>query len=151
MPTLRRLPVLAAAAMLIGTGCSTAIPETLDQATANEVGSRLVTGYYNTLSCDSEGAEQYEILLDDAFQSVTATGTKSKREVLDVVDAICFEDPQISDIKVTVGPGVLVVSYEAGVTEDGVPQTPTNQVNIYVDKDGKWAGVAYADAGLPDD
>ena len=150
MPSLRRLPVLAAAAaMLMATACSSTIPETLDQATANEVGSRLVTGYYNTLSCGSEGAEAYETLLDDAFQSVTATGTKSKDEVIAVVDAICFEDPQISDIKVTVAPGTLVVSYKAGVVEDGVLQAPTNQVNVYVDKDGKWVGVAYADAGLP--
>lgn len=152
MPLLRRPPVLAAAvvaAMVITTGCSSTIPETLDQATANEVGSRLVTGYYNTLSCGSEGTEAYETLLDNAFQSVTATGTKTKDEVIAVMDAICFEEPQISDIKVTVAPGTLVVSYKAGISRDGVPQAPTNQVNVYVDKDGKWVGVAYADAGLP--
>jgi len=156
MPLLRRPPVLAAvaavaAAMLMATGCSSTIPETLDQTTANEVGARLVTGYYNTLSCDNGDAEQFETLLDDAFQSVTATGTKTKDEVIAVMDATCFEEPQISDIKVTVAPGTLVVSYKAGISRDGVPQAPTNQVNVYVDKDGKWVGVAYANAGLPVD
>jgi hypothetical protein len=44
---------------------------------------------------------------------------------------------------------VLVVSYRASIDRDGVAQTPTSRVNVFVDEGGTWKGVAFADAGLP--
>lgn len=145
-----RLLVLSVVALATITfGCSTSTPERLDQASADEIGTRLVTEYYDTLDCEGQDVAAYGNLLDPAFQSVTATGSKTKDEVLGVIGSVCFEDPAVSDIEVTAAPGVLVVSYRASISKDGVPQTPTQQVNVFVDEDGTWTGVAFADAGVP--
>jgi len=143
--------ILAFGALVAATlaGCSSSASGTLDQATATEVGTRLITEYYDTLDCEGQDVAAYGELLDPAFQSVTATGTKTKDEVLAVIGSVCFEDPTLSDIEVTAAPGVLIVSYRASISSNGVPQTPTERVNVFVDEDGTWTGVTYADAGLP--
>lgn len=138
--------VLAAVTLV---GCSSSTPATLDQSTATEVGTRLITEYYDTLDCEGQDVAAYGNLLDPSFQSVTATGAKDKNEVLEVIGSVCFEDPTLSDIEVTAAPGVLIVSYRASISSNGVPQIPTQRVNVFVDEDGTWTGVTYADAGLP--
>lgn len=148
MRTIRPIALLAATVALVVTACSST-PPTLDQAAADQVGAQLVNEYYDTLDCEGRDVERYGALLDPAFQSVTATGAKSKSEVLDVIGSVCFENPQVSDITVSAAPGVLVVSYRASIDRDGVAQTPTSRVNVFVDEGGTWKGVAFADAGLP--
>jgi hypothetical protein len=153
----RRAPSIAAGAVLlvaismIAAGCSGSAdePVTLDQASADEVGTRLVTEYYDTLDCEGKDVDAYAGLLDSSFQSVTATGPKTKDQVLTLMGSTCFENPVVSDITVTAAPGVLVVSYRASISRDGVAQAPTQRVNVFVDEGGTWKGVTYADAGLP--
>lgn len=150
MTTRTRLFLAAGAlAVLTVAGCSSSSPETLDQATATDIGTRLITEYYDTLDCEGQDVAAYGELLDPAFQSVTATGAKTKDEVLEVIGSVCFEDPTLSDIEVTAAPGVLIVSYRASLSSNGVAQTPTERVNVFVDEDGTWTGVTYADAGKP--
>ncbi len=148
MRTVRPLLLLLAVVGLTTVACSSS-PTTLDQATADSVGAQLVNEYYDTLDCEGGDVAQYEKLLDPAFQSVTATGAKSKTEVLEVIASVCFENPQVSDISVTAAPGVLIVSYRGSIDRDGVTQTPTQRVNVFVDEGGTWKGVTFADAGLP--
>ncbi len=39
----------------------------LNQAEATELGTQLINGYWNTLSCDGSNSIAYESLLDPAF------------------------------------------------------------------------------------
>lgn len=132
----RLIPVVAVALLFaVVAACSTG-PATLDQQTANAKGARLANEYYDTPDCEGKDLDRCTALLHDPFQSVTATGSKTKSQVLDVIGSICFEDLQVSDITTTAAPGVLIVSYRASISRNGVPGTPTERVNVFVDKDG---------------
>lgn len=118
-------------------------------AEAERTGAELVQQYFANLTCDGKDAQAYAALLDDSFVSITASGVKDKAEVLELLDNVCYSKATTDDIRVSETPGVLVVTYRGRVDVDGTEAPETQRVNVFVDDNGTWKGVMYADAGTP--
>ena len=116
---------------------------------AQRTGEELVQQYFANLTCDGKDAQAYAALLDDSFVSITASGVKDKAEVLELLDNVCYSKATTDDIRVSETPGVLVVTYRGRVDVDGKEAPETQRVNVFVDDNGTWKGVMYADAGTP--
>ena len=116
---------------------------------AQRTGEELVQQYFANLTCDGKDAQAYAALLDDSFVSITASGVKDKAEVLELLDNVCYTKATTDDIRVSETPGVLVVTYRGRVDVDGKEAPETQRVNVFVDDNGTWKGVMYADAGTP--
>ena len=149
---LKKTVMVVLAVVAIGTfagcGSSDSSEKTrLNQAEATELGTQLINGYWNTLSCDSSDSIAYESLLDPAFQSVTATGPKDKPTILALLASVCYSSSEVKDIVVTSAPDTLIVAYKARGTINGV-QGPFQQlVNVFVRNGNDWDGVLSANAG----
>jgi hypothetical protein len=149
---LKKTVMMVLAVVAIGTfagcGSSDSSEKTrLNQAEATELGTQLINGYWNTLSCDSSDSIAYESLLDPAFQSVTATGPKDKPTILALLASVCYSSSEVKDIVVTSAPDTLIVAYKARGTVNGV-QGPFQQlVNVFVKNGNDWDGVLSANAG----
>ena len=149
---LKKTVMVVLAVVAIGTfagcGSSDSSEKTrLSQAEATELGTQLINGYWNTLSCDSSDSIAYESLLDPAFQSVTATGPKDKPTILALLASVCYSSSEVKDIVVTSAPDTLIVAYKARGTINGV-QGPFQQlVNVFVKNGNDWDGVLSANAG----
>ena len=149
---LKKTVMVVLAVVAIGTfagcGSSDSSEKTrLSQAEATELGTQLINGYWNTLSCDSSDSIAYESLLDPAFQSVTATGPKDKPTILALLASVCYSSSEVKDIVVTSAPDTLIVAYKARGTINGV-QGPFQQlVNVFVRNGNDWDGVLSANAG----
>ena len=149
---LKKTVMVVLAVVAIGTfagcGSSDSSEKTrLNQAEATELGTQLINGYWNTLSCDSSDSIAYESLLDPAFQSVTATGPKDKPTILALLASVCYSSSEVKDIVVTSAPDTLIVAYKARGTVNGV-QGPFQQlVNVFVKNGNDWDGVLSANAG----
>ncbi|MBJ7308242.1 MAG: hypothetical protein JHC63_10345 [Acidimicrobiia bacterium] len=149
---LKKAVMMVLAVVAIGTfaGCGSSDSSektTLNQAEATELGTQLINGYWNTLSCDGSDAIAYESLLDPAFQSVTATGPKDKPTILALLASVCYSSSEVKDIVVTSAPDTLIVAYKARYTVNGV-QGPFQQlVNVFVKNGNDWDGVVSANAG----
>ena len=149
---LKKTVMMVLAVVAIGTfagcGSSDSSEKTrLSQAEATELGTQLINGYWNTLSCDSSDSIAYESLLDPAFQSVTATGPKDKPTILALLASVCYSSSEVKDIVVTSAPDTLIVAYKARGTVNGV-QGPFQQlVNVFVKNGNDWDGVLSANAG----
>jgi hypothetical protein len=118
-------------------------------AEAERTGVELVQQYFANLTCDGKDAQAYAALLDDSFVSITASGVKDKAEVLELLDNVCYSKATTDDIRVSETPGVLVVTYRGRVDVDGKEASETQRVNVFVDDNGTWKGVMYADTGTP--
>jgi hypothetical protein len=116
---------------------------------AQRTGEELVQQYFANLTCDGKDAQAYAALLDDSFVSITASGVKDKAEVLELLDNVCYSKATTDDIRVSETPGVLVVTYRGRVDVDGKEAPETQRVNVFVDDNGTWKGVMYANAGTP--
>jgi hypothetical protein len=142
--------VLAVAAIATFAACGSAGSSektTLGPSEATELGTQLINGYWNTLSCDNSDSVTYESLLYPGFQSVSLAGPMTKDQVLAALASKCFTSTEVKDIVVTSAPDTLVVSYKARRTADGV-QGPFQQlVNVFVKNGNEWDGVASANAG----
>ena len=149
---LKKTVMMVLAVVAIGTfagcGSSDSSEKTrLNQAEATELGTQLINGYWDTLSCDSSDSIAYESLLDPAFQSVTATGPKDKPTILALLASVCYSSSEVKDIVVTSAPDTLIVAYKARGTVNGV-QGPFQQlVNVFVKNGNDWDGVLSANAG----
>jgi len=149
---LKKTVMMVLAVVAIGTfaGCgssNSSAKTTLNQAEATELGTQLINGYWNTLSCDGSDSIAYESLLDPAFQSVTATGPKDKPTILALLASVCYSASEVKDIVVTSAPDTLIVAYKARGTVNGV-QGPFQQlVNVFVKNGNDWDGVLSANAG----
>ena len=149
---LKKTVMVVLAVVAIGTfagcGSSDSSEKTrLSQAEATELGTQLINGYWDTLSCDSSDSIAYESLLDPAFQSVTATGPKDKPTILALLASVCYSSSEVKDIVVTSAPDTLIVAYKARGTINGV-QGPFQQlVNVFVRNGNDWDGVLSANAG----
>ena len=149
---LKKTVMVVLAVVAIGTfagcGSSDSSEKTrLNQAEATELGTQLINGYWDTLSCDSSDSIAYESLLDPAFQSVTATGPKDKPTILALLASVCYSSSEVKDIVVTSAPDTLIVAYKARGTVNGV-QGPFQQlVNVFVKNGNDWDGVLSANAG----
>jgi hypothetical protein len=149
---LKKTVMMVLAVVAIGTfaGCgssNSSAKTTLNQAEATELGTQLINGYWNTLSCDGSDSIAYESLLDPAFQSVTATGPKDKPTILALLASVCYSSSEVKDIVVTSAPDTLIVAYKARGTVNGV-QGPFQQlVNVFVKNGNDWDGVLSANAG----
>jgi hypothetical protein len=149
---LKKTVMMVLAVVAIGTfaGCgssNSSAKTTLNQAEATELGTQLINGYWNTLSCDGSDSIAYESLLDPAFQSVTVTGPKDKPTILALLASVCYSSSEVKDIVVTSAPDTLIVAYKARGTVNGV-QGPFQQlVNVFVKNGNDWDGVLSANAG----
>lgn len=135
------------------TTASTAAPTTPSSSATSEeaqrTGEELVRQYFANLTCDGKDAQAYAALLDDSFVSITASGVKDRAAVLELLDNVCYSKATTDDIRVSETPGVLVVTYRGRVDVDGKEAAETQRVNVFVDDNGTWKGVMYADAGTP--
>ena len=149
---LKKLVMMVLAVLAIGTfaGCSSSDSSkktTLNQAEATELGTELINGYWNTLSCDDSDSIAYESLLDPAFQSVTVTGPKDKPTILALLASVCYSSSEVKDIVVTSAPDTLIVAYKARGTVNGVQGPFQQYVNVFVKNGNDWDGVVSANAG----
>lgn len=149
---LKKTVMMVLAVLAIGTfaGCSSSDSSkktTLNQAEATELGTELINGYWNTLSCDDSDSIAYESLLDPAFQSVTVTGPKDKPTILALLASVCYSSSEVKDIVVTSAPDTLVVAYKARGTVNGVQGPFQQYVNVFVKNGNDWDGVVSANAG----
>ena len=149
---LKKAAVMVFAAVAIATfascGSSSSSEKTrLDQAEATELGSQLINGYWNTLSCDDSDSVEYESLLDPGFQAVTINGPMNKDAVVAALAATCFTSTEVKDIVVTSAPDTLVVAYKARRTANGVEGPFQQLVNVFVKNGNEWDGVVSANAG----
>ncbi len=149
---LKKTVMMVLAVVAIGTfaGCSSSDSSkktTLNQAEATELGTQLINGYWNTLSCDDSDSIAYESLLDPAFQSVTVTGPKDKPTILALLASVCYSSSEVKDIVVTSAPDTLIVAYRARGTVNGVQGPFQQYVNVFVKNGNDWDGVVSANAG----
>ena len=149
---LKKTVMMVLAVVAIGTfaGCSSSDSSkktTLNQAEATELGTQLINGYWNTLSCDGSDSIAYESLLDPAFQSVTVTGPKDKPTILELLASVCYSSSEVKDIVVTSAPDTLIVAYKARGTVNGVQGPFQQYVNVFVKNGNDWDGVVSANAG----
>ena len=149
---LKKTVMMVLAVVAIGTfaGCSSSDSSkktTLNQAEATELGTQLINGYWNTLSCDDSDSIAYESLLDPAFQSVTVTGPKDKPTILALLASVCYSSSEVKDIVVTSAPDTLIVAYRARGTVNGVQGSFQQYVNVFVKNGNDWDGVVSANAG----
>ncbi len=149
---MKKAAMMVLAVVAIGTfaGCSSSDSSektTINQAEATELGTQLINGYWDTLTCNGNDSIAYESLLDPAFQSVTATGPKDKPTVLALLASVCFTSPEVKDVVVTSAPDTLVVAYKARSTVNGVPGPFQQYVNVFVKNGNDWDGVVSANAG----
>jgi maltose-binding protein MalE len=149
---LKKTVLMVLAVVAIGTfaacgSSSSSEKTTLGSSEATELGTQLINGYWDTLSCDDSDSVEYESLLDPGFQSVTVNGPMNKDAVVAALAAACITSTEVKDIVVTSAPDTLVVSYKARRTANGV-QGPFQQlVNVFVKNGNEWDGVASANAG----
>jgi predicted component of type VI protein secretion system len=149
---LKKTAVVVLALVAIGTfaGCgSTSSSEKtrLDQAEATELGTQLINGYWNTLSCDDTDSVEYESLLDPGFQAVTVNGSMNKDAVVAALAAACISSTEIKDIVVTAAPDTLMVAYKARRTVNGAQSQFQQLVNVFVKNGNEWDGVVSANSG----
>lgn len=150
--SVKRAVMLAVAVVAVGTlaGCGStdsSTKTTLGQAEATAVGTELINGYWNALSCDASDSVAYESLLDPGFQSVLASGPMTKDDVLRALASTCITSTEVKDIVVTAAPDTLIVSYKARRTANGVQGNFSQLVNVFVKNGNDWDGVASANAG----
>lgn len=149
---MKRAPMLAVVVIAVGVlaGCGSADASkktTLSQAEATSLGTELINGYWDALSCDSSDSVTYETLLDPGFQSVLASGPMTKDEVLRALASTCITSTEVKDIVVTSAPDTLIVSYKARRTANGVQGGFNQLVNVFVKNGSGWDGVVSANAG----
>jgi hypothetical protein len=128
---LKKTVMMVLAVVAIGTfaGCGSSdssTKTTLNQAEATALGTQLINGYWDTLSCDGSDSIAYESLLDPAFQSVTVTGPKDKPTILALLASVCYSSSEVKDIVVTSASDTLIVAYKARGTVDGVQGPSSN-------------------------
>lgn len=133
----------------VSTSAPTTPSSSAASAEAERTGVELVQQYFANLTCDGKDAQAYAALLDDSFVSITASGVKDKAEVLERLGDVCYSTATADDIRVSETPGVLVVTYRGRVDVDGKEAPETQRVNVFVDDNGTWKGVMYADTGTP--
>lgn len=119
----------------------------MDQAEATELGTQLINGYWNTLSCDDSDSVEYESLLDPGFQAVTVNGPMNKDAVVAALAAACISSTEIKDVVVTAAPDTLVVAYKARRTVNGAQGQFQQLVNVFVKNGNDWDGVVSANSG----
>lgn len=149
---LKKAAVMVFAALTIATfaacGSSSSSEKTrLDQAEATELGTQLINGYWNTLSCDDSDSVEYESLLDPGFQAVTVNGPMNKDAVVAALAAACISSTEIKDVVVTAAPDTLVVAYKARRTVNGTQSQFQQLVNVFVKNGNDWDGVVSANSG----
>jgi hypothetical protein len=149
---LKKASLMVAAVLAIGilAGCGSSgssEKSTLAPSEATEIGTELINGYWNTLSCDKSDSVAFESLLDPGFQSVSVAGPMTKDEVVAALASKCFTAVDVKDVVVTSGPDTLIVSYKARRTADGVQGPFMQLVNVFVKNGDSWDGVVSANTG----
>ena len=149
---MKKTTMMVLAIVAIGTfaGCGSSGSSektTMDASEATELGTRLINGYWDTLSCDDTDSVAFESLLDPGFQAVTVAGPMNKDAVVAALAAACISSTEIKDIVATSAPDTLVVSYKARRTVNGVQSAFQQLVNVFVKNGNDWDGVVSANAG----
>jgi maltose-binding protein MalE len=149
---LKKSVLMVLAVVAIGTfaacgSSSSSEKTTLGSSEATELGTQLINGYWDTLSCDDSDSVEYESLLDPGFQSVTVNGPMNKDAVVAALAAACISSTEIKDIVVTAAPDTLMVAYKARRTVNGAQSQFQQLVNVFVKNGNEWDGVVSANAG----